>query len=95
MKVKRLSLAMLTIPMTMYDDEHDDDSDDDDDVVVVERALSHLSDQATHPPLCETTGGQTTSHTAPKKHRVHCCIKRKYRVHCCSGGEVQEGALLH
>ena len=72
-----------------------DDNDDADDVVVVERALSHLSDQATHPPLCGTTGGQTTSHTAPKKHRVHCCIKRKYRVHCCSGGEVQEVALLH
>ena len=45
-----------------------DDNDDADDVVVVERALSHLSDQATHPPLCGTTGGQTTSHTAPKKH---------------------------
>ena len=73
MKVKRLSLAMLTIPMTMYDDEQDDDiyddvdvdSDDDDDVVVVERALSHLSAQPILPPLCGTTGGQTTSHNAP------------------------------
>ena len=65
MKVKRLSLAMLTIPMIMYDDEQDDDSDDDDDVVVVERALSHLSAQPILPPLCGTTGGQTTSHNAP------------------------------
>ena len=62
----RLNLqAMLTIPMTMYDDEQDDDSDDDDDVVVVERALSHLSAQPILPPLCGTTGGQTTSHNAP------------------------------
>ena len=65
------------------DGDDDDDMDDDDDVVVVERALSHLSAQPILPPLCGTTGGQTTSHNAPNTiaHSALHTIILDYTVH--------------